>query len=562
MNQMRPALFDLPAWKLALDKFGAVTHLSVALYDVGGQLVAGPAPVSALYAVFQEFGCDPGLFFECVGLCLAQSVDDRQPVIVSPASGLAVVGTALVIEETVVGAAVAGYAVVDFCDSVAIARLARDGGVPFRRLWDVARHQQPLPARRLLLHGELLQVLGDTLLRETLQSRQYQESAAALTQAVAAKDEFLAVLSHELRSPLTPILGWTQVLKGEAVSPQVRRAAEVIERNALLQLRLVDDLLELNRTLRTSTTLRLTTCNLVDELEAAGQAIAEEAASKGVALRIDDPGEHLMIQGDRDRLQQVFRNVLLNAVKFSERDGRVDVDVARHTASAEVRIRDTGKGISAEFLPFVFDMFRQQEDGTQRTHGGLGIGLALVKGLVEAHNGSVSVASEGMGHGTQVTITFPIAGDAAPLEAGVPAVGAEGLVGLRVLVVEDQEDARELLGLMLRQFGASVLTAEDGLGALATLMLERVDLVFCDLHMPRMDGFGFLAELQRLQGPSHPPVVAVSALTDSADHAHTRAAGFDGHLDKPFDLEGLQATARAVLSRQTERHLKNESSPD
>ena len=563
MEETRSALFDLPAWSLALDRFGAVTHLSVALYDAGGQLVGGPAPVTSLNAVFLEFGYDPGLFSECLSSCLAQAFDDRQPVIVARPSGLAVVGTAFVIEDAVVGAAVAGYAVVDFCDSVSVARLARDGGVPFRRLWDAARHQQPVPPRRLRLHGELLQLLGDTLLRETHRSRQYQETAAALTKADDAKDEFLAILSHELRSPLTPILGWTHVLKGEALPPLVRRAADVIERNALLQLRLVDDLLELNRTLRTRTTLRLTACNLVDELQAAIQAIVEEAVTRQVALRMDESGELLLIQADRDRLQQVFRNVLLNAIKFTGRGGRVDVNVTRQTGVAEVRIRDTGKGISAEFLPFVFDMFRQQEQGARRTHGGLGIGLALVKGLVEAHNGSVSVASEGAGHGTEVTMTFPIAVDATPARAPVlSAIEAAGrLAGVRTLVVEDQEDARDLLGLMLRQFGAIVLMAEDGLGALATLVLEPVDLVFCDLHMPRMDGFAFLAELRRLHGPGHPPVIAVSALADGAEHERTTAAGFDAHLDKPFDTEGLLAVAGAVLARQIDRPFPTGSSP-
>ena len=544
--------FDLAAWSSALDKFGAGTHLSVALYGTDGQIAGAPAVATPLYALFHEHGYDPGLFAECVRQCLAQSIDNRPAVIVAPPSGLAVVGTSLMIDGAIVGAAVAGYAVVDFCDSVAIARLARGGGVPFARLWDVARRQQPVPARRLVLHGELLQVLGDTLLRETHRTRQYEEAAAGLRTALVVKDEFLAVLSHELRSPLTPILGWAQILKDEKGAAQRVHGATVIERNALLQLRLVEDLLELTRTARGAAVLHLKVQNVGLALRGALDAMADTATVKGVALFFRDADRRVSIDADRDRLQQIVRNVLANALKFTPTGGSGDVTLEQSGDRAIVRIRDTGEGIAPDFLPFAFEMFRQQEQGRQRAHGGLGIGLALVKGLVEAHGGAVSIASEGTGRGTEVTLVFPVVEDVsdAPAPAVAPTNWSRELGGVRVLIVDDMKDMRDYTRFTLERLGAEVFSAEDGMDALGAVTRERVQLVLCDLRMPRMDGFEFLRELDRREGPTHAPVIAVSAFASSADHLVTTAAGFAGHLDKPFDEDALLAVVGAVLARR------------
>ena len=467
-------------------------------------------------------------------------------------SGLAVVGTALVSGGAIGGAAAAGYAVVDFCDSVAVARLARQAGVPGTRLWEVARHQQPVPARRLVMQGELLQVLGDTLLGATHRTGQYEETAARLTTAIAAQDEFLAVLSHELRSPLTPILGWARFLQVEREPLAVRRAAQVIERNALLQLTLVDDLLELNRTTRGTAVLDLKVHCLDEAVASALDAMAETASVAGVALHVRNDDEPVCINADRDRLQQLLRNVLSNAVKFTPTGGSVHVAIEKSAAGAVVRVRDSGEGIAPEFLPFVFDMFRQQEQGARRAHGGLGVGLALVKRLVDAHSGSVRVDSAGAGRGTTVTMSFPLVVDTRSREDLVlpyPAGGVQ-LDGVRALIVDDMEDMRDFMRATLEGFGAQVFSAGDGVEALAALTREGVHFVLCDLRMPRMDGYEFLRELERREGPRHVPVIAVSAFASSGDHLRTAAAGFEGHLDKPFADADLLAMVGTVLARR------------
>lgn len=265
-----------------------MTHLTVTIY-AQDWVVCGPVHPTPLFDLFGRHGYEPGILRECARTCLAQAVE-RPAVVVAPQYGLAVVGTSLVLDGEVVGAAVAGYALVDFVRSAAIEQLAREAGVPIGDLWDIARRFQPIPERRLVQQGELLQVLGDAVLRESSRTRRSEAMVTELTDESAARDDFLAVLSHELRTPLTPIRAWARILKLGGADGRTQRAAEVIERNALLQTRLVDDLIELNRANRGKLTLDPTPHDLNELLGSALEAVREDAREKGIALEVEEAG--------------------------------------------------------------------------------------------------------------------------------------------------------------------------------------------------------------------------------------------------------------------------------
>ena len=401
-------LFGSDLWKPALDKYAEATGLSVELFDIDGRGVQGSTHLAPLVALFREFGFEPDLFAECARRCVSQTAH-RPAIATDESHGLMVIGTSLVLEGEIVGAAVAGYALAGFPNVTAVRRWADSAAIPFDRLWDIARRLPPVPARRLMLHGELLQVLGDALLRENYRTRQYEDTVIKLQAASVAKDEFLAVLSHELRTPLAAITGWASVLKKSATLEQMQRAAEAIERNAFLQSRMVDDLLDMSGIAQGAVSLDLEVLELPPLVRAAVESLVQELDKKAIRLDIADAGEPLYVECDAGRLQQVFRNILANAAKFTPAGGSLRISLSRDADQAVVAVADTGKGIAAEFLPFVFDIFRQQEQGPHRALEGLGIGLSLVKKLTELHKGTVSVASAGAGLGTEVTVRLPLA---------------------------------------------------------------------------------------------------------------------------------------------------------
>lgn len=550
---MADSPFNVDAWRQALDKFGAVTRLTVTVYESDGRVVLQGVPSTPLFALFEEHGYVPDILAECARRCLAQG-ESRPAVIVAPSYSLAVIGTSLLLEGRIVGAAVAGYALVDFVRPAAIEGVARASGIPFKRLWSVALQQQPVSYTKLMMRGELLQVLGDTILKENFRTRQVEETAAQLTREMSAKDEFLAVLSHELRTPLTPMLTWLEILRRSNFEPaKQQQAMESIERNARLLVRLIDDLLDLNRILREKVPLELRANELTKLIQLALDTVAESAMQKNIEVEVTGDTSPILVEVDASRLQQVFGNILSNAVKFTPAGGQVKVSMEHGPSEAIVRIADSGIGIDAAFLPHAFDMFRQQEEGTRRAHSGLGVGLALVKRLVELQRGKVEIASAGPERGTQVTVRLPLQtqpGDADSQEAPEHADETRGLERLTILLVEDTQDTREPMRLLLEELGARVLEAANGSQALDVLAIHHADVVLCDLRMPVMDGFEFIHALTRAQGPDHPPVVAISGLASKGDRERTSAAGFRGHLGKPFDIDALVATVHTTLGNR------------
>jgi signal transduction histidine kinase/DNA-binding NarL/FixJ family response regulator len=549
---MQNAIFASDAWRTALDKYAEATGLTVRLYGVDAEVALDSTHVTPLVSLFREHDFDPGMFDACARRCLVQTYS-RPIVFADEQHGLTVIGTSLVLEGAVVGAAVAGYALSEFPNISVVQRWAQSARLPFYRLWEMMRRKSPVSERRLALHGDLLKVLGDALLRESYRTLQHQDAISKLKAASAAKDDFLAVLSHELRAPLAPIVGWAGVMKKSESLEHVRAAAEAIERNALLQSRMVDDLLDTSRIAHRAISLDLQTQDLSALLRAAVEMSTQEIRKQAIRLEFTDSPQPLFVRGDAGRLQQVFRNIISNAVKFTPSEGSIRIAISGASGAAQVTVTDSGVGITPEFLPFVFDIFRQQEQGLRRKYDGLGIGLSLVKQLTELHQGTVAISSAGIGNGTEVTIRLPLAAGApdrpdVPAEAGPQAAA---LAGLSILVVEHSEDAREFLRIFLERLGATVSTARDGAEALETTRYFAADVVLCDVRLPRMDGYEFLRELR--QKPVHPPVVAISGLASEDDLRRMREAGFHAHIKKPFDATAIIVAVEEAMRDRKER---------
>jgi signal transduction histidine kinase/ActR/RegA family two-component response regulator len=381
--------------------------------------------------------------------------------------------------------------------------------------------------------------------------------------ASAMKDEFLATLSHELRTPLNAILGWSKILSMPGLSPaELKRGLEVLERNARIQAQLIEDLLDMSRI--TSGTLRFETRAIAPAavIDAALETVRPAAQAKGVLLTsMLDPAVG-RVAADPGRLQQVVWNLLSNAIKFTERSGRVHVTLRRVGARVEIAVVDTGVGIAPEFLPHVFDRFRQADSSNTRTAGGLGLGLAIVKHLVEAQDGVVQVQSAGRGAGTTFTIALPLVESFAERDAPDERRPAWGtgrasefkrmdLTGVKVFVVDDNADACALIQRVLEACGASVITAGTVAEALLGVERERPHVLVSDVGMPDADGYELLRMVRGL-GQARGgglPAIALTAFARSEDRTRALRAGFLHHLGKPVEPSELVATVASVVGR-------------
>jgi CheY-like chemotaxis protein/two-component sensor histidine kinase len=374
-----------------------------------------------------------------------------------------------------------------------------------------------------------------------------------------AKDEFLATVSHELRTPLNAILGWARLLRGGTLSPaKQQRAIETIERNAAAQARLVDDVLDISRIITGKLQLRVAPVDLVPLVDSAVDAVRTAADAKGVEL-LEVLDARLWVVGDADRLQQLVFNLLTNAIKFTERGGRVEVRVERAEPCARIVVSDTGRGIRPDFLPFVFERFRQADSSTTRAHSGLGLGLAIVKHIVELHGGAVRAESEGEGKGATFTVTIPTAPGEAPAtlpsDTTSPAAPPEGLRppldGLRVLVVDDEEDSRVLLHSVLDECHAVVTVAATAAEALDLFRRDRFDVLVSDIGMPGEDGYALVRAIRHLPAAEggRIPALALTAYSRAEDREKALHAGFTCYAAKPIEPAQLQAIVARLAGR-------------
>ncbi len=438
----------------------------------------------------------------------------------------------------------------------------RDGGILFCEWYNSVLKDD---------RGKLVSVLSLVLDVTARQSAEEERAASLLRERDARrhaeeadrlKDEFLATLSHELRTPLTSILGWASMIRnGEVEGSNAARAIETIERNARSQARLIDDLLDVSRIITGNLRLDLHPLNLAPIVDAALDALRPTADVKGIRLQTRFFPEECLVKGDPNRLRQVIWNLLSNAIKFTQRGGSVSIDLNCVDLTARLTVSDTGEGISAEFLPYVFDRFRQAEGSISRKQGGLGLGLAVVRHLVELHGGTISAESEGLGKGSVFAVDLPLAQERRDparaeerrreIERRRSRSGAVRLDGLHVLLVEDDDDSRKLLGTMLKRYGARVTSTKSAKEALSVFDGELPDVLISDIGMPDQDGYEFIRKLRSAPPDKGglTPAIALTGYASRKDRERALTAGYQQHMAKPIEQADMIAAIAALVGR-------------
>jgi signal transduction histidine kinase/ActR/RegA family two-component response regulator len=387
-----------------------------------------------------------------------------------------------------------------------------------------------------------------------------------MREAVRARDEFLATLSHELRTPLNALLGWTQLLRtGELDEETATQALEIIERNTKSQAQLIEDLLEVSRIITGNLRLRMSPAELSMVVQAALDSLHPTAEAKSITVEYSHEAGAGLVWGDAHRLQQVVWNLLSNAIKFTPKGGHVSVQLARSGSHAQVRVRDSGQGIAPDFLPHVFERFRQADGSSTRRHGGLGLGLAIVRHLVELHGGTVGADSEGEGQGATFTVQLPLLA-VHPAEAAPEADEEQGeattnfcnpanLNGLRVLVVDDQADARRLVTAVLEHCGAEVVSAASAGEALDALETFEPHVLVSDIGMPGEDGYTLIKKVrQREEGTGRQtPALALTAYARAEDKHKALSCGFQEYAVKPIEPVRLVRLVAQLADRPAVR---------
>jgi len=397
-------------------------------------------------------------------------------------------------------------------------------------------------------------VISERELRSQIAASEHARSVAE--EASRLKNEFLATLSQEIRTPLNAVLGWARILRTQTNGKSRAHALEVIERNAVSQLRLVEDLLDMARVISGKLRLDVKAVHLGEVAKEAIEVVRPAAEAKQIAIdtTVDDPLP--AVSGDAERLQQVAWNLMSNAVKFTERDGHITVNVRHIGDSVALSVRDTGQGVARDFLPYVFDRFRQADASASRRHGGLGLGLALVRQIVELHGGTASVESAGTNKGTTFEIRLPATAEPAGRSPAKTRDRREAvtLKGVSILIVDDNDDGREMLVAALADFGARIVAVDSAPVALEVLSSDQFvpNVVIADVGMPEIDGYGLIRQIRASLVPRvcHLPAIAVTAYANPEDRIRALVAGFQAHVPKPVDAPLLAAAIRTLASRR------------
>ncbi|WP_088889795.1 PAS domain-containing hybrid sensor histidine kinase/response regulator [Leptolyngbya ohadii] len=399
----------------------------------------------------------------------------------------------------------------------------------------------------------LFREISDRKNYETQRERLLQQEQAARTAAEHAnrtKEQFLAVLSHELRTPLNPILGWAKILQFPQVShDRLQQGLATIERNAKQQVQIIDDLLDISKITQGKLTLQFASIDLADPITSAVETVQLAAQAKNIHLEVLLEPIGGLVNGDAGRLQQVVWNLLSNAIKFTPPGGQVTVHLSQDAHNAQITVSDTGKGIQPEFLPHVFELFRQQDSSTTRSFGGLGLGLAIARQIVEAHGGTITAASEGEGQGATFTVQLPLLSTPQPQSFDAPILPPAGLQNLRVLVVDDEPDSLELVKIVLDGEGAIVSTASSAIEALEMLQQTSFDLLISDIGMPAQDGYALIQQVRALPHPKQNiPAIALTAYAGETNQCQVIAAGFEAHFAKPLSPQPFVELIKTLIN--------------
>jgi signal transduction histidine kinase/ActR/RegA family two-component response regulator len=426
--------------------------------------------------------------------------------------------------------------------------------------------RSPFGHTDLLLFSELARTAASAIDNAQLYDLSKRERARAEA-ATRAKDEFVAMVSHELRTPLNVITGWVRLLRAGGLPEATQeKALEVVERNATAQSQLVGDLLDISRVMTGRIRLEPAQVDVGNLINLVLEDARVALDAKRIELSAVLPDDPAIMHGDAERLKQIVWNLLLNAIKFTPKNGRIAVELRHVDSDLELRVRDSGIGIDPQFLPHVFDAFRQSDSKTTRTHGGLGVGLSIAKHLVELHGGSIAGHSEGTGKGAEFVVRLPISAIISTTlgVAKVPATMPERkalerpqvLTGLSVLIVDDEEDARDLLRIVVESCDARAHVAADVARALAILDSEDVDVIVSDIGMPVQDGYDLIRAVRALPNPRKAalPAIALTAFARGEDRTRALLAGFNAYMSKPVELgELLVALADLVTHAQVNR---------